>query len=72
VIDLSQTVSKNLLPQLVSSLRATNANVRDAGQRASTELIARCRTPEALQAIVENLIKALKDGIFNLAFKTNR
>ena len=65
-IDLSQAVSKNLLPQLLSSLKSTNSNVREASQHASTILFARCDESIALQAIAEALLKALKEGLKSL------
>jgi beta-glucosidase-like glycosyl hydrolase len=62
-IDLSRAVSKSLLAQLISAIKSTNANVRDASQRATLDLIKRCSEIEALTAIAEILTKAIKDGI---------
>src|SRR5437762_12329417 len=61
-IDLSQAVSKNLLPQLISSLTSTNVIIREASHRATTELMARCHISTALLSIANILIKTLKDG----------
>ena len=60
-IDFSTALSKNLLPQLISSLRSTNLVIREASQKSSMALIARCNDPEALKSISETLVKAHKD-----------
>jgi hypothetical protein len=61
-IDISQALSNRLLPQLVASLKSTNANVREAGQQAGLDLLTRCHSQDALQAMAETLMKTLKDG----------
>jgi len=61
-IDVSQGVSKHLLPQLISSIKSTKPNIRDASQEATSLLLSRCQNAEALQSIGETLIKTLKDG----------
>lgn len=62
-IDISHGVSKTLLPQLISSIKSTKANIREASQEATLLLLSRCQNPEALKSIGETLIKTLKDGI---------
>lgn len=64
-IDLSQSVSNSLLPQLISTLKSTNTNVREASLRASMDLMGRSHDTAALQSMAEVLIKALKDGPIN-------
>lgn len=64
-IDLSQAVSKNLLPPLISSLTSANVNIREASRRAIIELIARCHDSTALESIATVLIKTLKNGAIN-------
>jgi hypothetical protein len=64
-IDLSQSMSKNLLSQLTSSLKSTNTNIREASLRATMDLIRRSHDTTALQSMAEVLIKNLKDGPIN-------
>jgi hypothetical protein len=55
----------------MSSLTSTNVNVREASQRATTDLIVRCHDAAALQSIVNALIKTLKDGRLNAIYANN-
>ena len=61
-IDLSNGVSKTLLPQLISSIKSTKANIREASREGTVLLLSRCRNPEALKTIAETLIKTIKEG----------
>jgi Generalcontrol nonderepressible 1 (Gcn1) N-terminal len=59
---LSNAVAKTLLPQLLTSLRSTNASIRDSGLKAGLALLSRCHDVAGLKTISDLLMKTLKDG----------
>jgi hypothetical protein len=60
--DLSNAVAKTLLPQLLTSLKSTNASIRDSSLQAGLALLSRCHDIAVLKTISDLLMKTLKEG----------
>lgn len=61
-IDLSEPLRKHLLKSLLSSAKSTNVNTRDGTLRTFEIIAQQSKQSEPLQAVIDEISKALKDA----------
>ena len=60
-IDLSEALRKQLLKPILASTKSSNTTIREGSLSAHRAIIGRCHSEEALIAVSDELLRALKD-----------